>query len=354
VYVVKGKLLIYGATGYTGKLLAVEARKLGLDPILAARNEVPLRVIAGALELSYRAFSLEDPAALRGGLDDVSVLLNAAGPFVTTSAPLLQACLEQGVHYLDVSGEVTAIEHCARWHVAAKRRGVMIMPGVGFDVVPSDCLAVHVAQRLAAPRNLAIAISGQRLISRGSARTMIDQLADPLLIRRDGCLRRVRPASIERRFDFGAGARWGIAVSWGDVSSAYFSTGVADITTYFEASMAVRVHNSLLAMYGWSVPFTPWQRVLRAGTEFLPAGPSASESASQRATIVAEVEDAAGRIVGSRLYTPEAYAFTALSGAAIAARVLAGDWQAGFETPARVFGADFVLDFPDVSREDFA
>jgi short subunit dehydrogenase-like uncharacterized protein len=346
------RLLIYGATGYTGKLLAREARQLGLDPVLCARDERKVRALAAELQLAWRCTHLDDPAALALALSDVGVVLNAAGPFGQTSQPLLDACLRGAIHYLDVAGEIDSIERTAQRHAEARARGVMLMPGVGFDVVPSDCLALHVTQRVDQPRGLFIAISGQTLLSRGSARTMIDQLGDPVVVRRGGALCTVPPASIERRFDFGAGPRSGIAVSWGDVSSAYYTTGVSEITSYFEATAAVRIHNTLLRMYGWSVPFTPWQNLLQASTQFMPEGPNAFERARHRAVIVAQVEDRAGHVTTSRLHTPEAYSFTALSGAAIARRVLAGDWQAGFETPARVYGADFVLGFGGVTRED--
>jgi short subunit dehydrogenase-like uncharacterized protein len=350
----RDRLLIYGATGYTGKLLAHEARRLGLDPLLCARDADKLRALGAELQLSWRCARLDDAAALTLALADVAVVLNAAGPFAATSAPLLEACLHGAIHYLDVSGEVAAIERSARLHAVAKRRGIMIMPGVGFDIVPSDCLALHVTRRVARPLRLFIAVSGQTLLSRGSARTMIDQLGDAVLVRRAGALRAVPPASLERRFDFGAGERAGIAVSWGDVASAYFTTGVPEITSYFEATAAVRIHNSLLRMYGWSVPFTPWQKLLQASTAFMPEGPSAFERARHRTVIVAEIEDARGHVTRSRLHAPEAYSFTALSGAAIARRVLAGDWEPGFETPARVYGADFVLGVGDVTREDLS
>jgi short subunit dehydrogenase-like uncharacterized protein len=352
VRVVGDRLLIYGATGYTGKLLAREARQLGLDPVLCARDESKLRALAAELSLAWRCARLDDPAALALALTDVGVVLNAAGPFAQTTKPLLDACLHGAIHYLDVAGEIDSIERTARRHAEARERGIMVMPGVGFDIVPSDCLALHVTRRVDRPRGLFIGISGQTLLSRGSARTMIEQLGDPVLVRRGGALCAIPPASLERSFDFGAGPRSSLAVSWGDVSSAYYTTGVSEITSYFEATAAVRIHNTLLRMYGWSVPFSPWQSLLQASTQFMPEGPNAFERARHRAVIVAQVEDGAGRVTTSRLHTPEAYSFTALSGAAIARRVLAGDWEAGFETPARVYGADFVLGFGDVTRED--
>jgi short subunit dehydrogenase-like uncharacterized protein len=347
------RFVIYGATGYTGRLIAREAHRLGLNPVLAGRDLTKLRELANDLgNLDVRSSALTDARALDAMLHDAGVLLNAAGPFANTSKAIVAACLRSSVHYLDISGEVAAIEQVAGSHRAARERGIMLMAGVGFDVVPSDCLAAHVARRMDEPRALSIAVSGQRLLSRGSARTMIGQLADPLLIRRNGALACVPPASIQHRFDFGAGPRTALAVSWGDVASAYYSTGISDITTYFEGTASVQMHNLLLRMFGWSVPYSGWQAILAASTALMPEGPSAEERGRHRTVIVAEVVDGAGRVHRARLHAPEAYSFTALCAPVIARRVLAGEWHAGFETPSRLFGSDFVLAFDGVRRED--
>jgi short subunit dehydrogenase-like uncharacterized protein len=162
----------------------------------------------------------------------------------------------------------------------------------------------------------------------------------------------VPPASLERVFDFGKGPRSSIVVTWGDVASAYFTTGVPDITVYFEATGAVRAHNTMLRLFGWAVPLTPWRAWLKASAEWMPEGPAQHEREDRESIIAVEVENAAGEIVRSRLRTPEAYSCTALTATAVAARVLAGDVEPGFQTPARVYGPDFVLSLPGVSRED--
>jgi short subunit dehydrogenase-like uncharacterized protein len=202
--------------------------------------------------------------------------------------------------------------------------GVMVMPSVGFDVVPSDCLAVHVSRLAGNADSLHVGISGLELVSRGSAKTLIEMLDKPTLGRRNGHL----------------------------VASAYFSTGIGEVTTYFEATPAVRVHTGMMRAFGWAIPFTPWQPLLSALVGFLPEGPTSRERGEREAVVVVEAE-AGGRVVArSRLRTPEAYSFTAESGIAIARRVLEGDLQPGFQTPARVFGPDFVLGLSRVRRED--
>jgi short subunit dehydrogenase-like uncharacterized protein len=287
-------------------------------------------------------------SALRG----VAVVINAAGPFHETTAPLVEACLENGVHYLDVSGEADTLDFVTGKHAEARAAGVMLMPGVGFDVVPSDCLARHVVDGLSHPRRLSIGITGLRSASRGSARTSIDQIGKKVLVRRGGRLCTVAPASLERRFDYGQGPSASLAVSWADVVSAYYSTGVPDIDVYFEATPAVRAALVTSRHLGWWMGSPPVQRYLKTWTRFLPEGPGEDERRTATAVIVAEAEDDDGRRVTARLRTPEVYTFTAMTTVAVAGRVLAGDWQPGYETPSRIYGADFVLSFPGVSRED--
>jgi Protein kinase domain/Cyclic nucleotide-binding domain/Saccharopine dehydrogenase NADP binding domain len=204
-----GRVFVFGATGYTGRLIAAEASRRGLACVLCGRDQPKLAALADELALPYRAVSLENAGRLRDVLADASVVLNAAGPFFLTAPPLIEASLAVGAHYLDLTGEVDVVEAAARRHAEAVRRRVMIMPAVGFDVVASDCLARHVADRLRRPRRLRIGISGLRFVSRGSARTIVEQIGEGVAVRRGigSCGARSRAAA-DRRHE-GAGAQSG-------------------------------------------------------------------------------------------------------------------------------------------------
>ncbi len=345
-------LLIYGATGYTGELLARAARQEGLAPILCGRSQDKVWQLASELGLEYRVSDLEDPGRLDQALAGVDVVMNAAGPFVHTAPALVDACLRPGAHYLDVTGEVSVVEAVSRRGDEAKRRDVMLMPAAGFDVVASDCLAAHAARRVRSGKRLFIGFSGLRLISRGSALTILEQLGDPVWVRRDGMLGKVPAASIERPFDYGKGPSPSVVVSWADVASAYFTTGVPDISAYFEITPGIRLHNTMVDLFGWALPFTPWRAFVMANTAWMPPGPTDAERATRESIIAVEVEGASGEIARSRLRTPEAYTFTAQAATAITRQVLADNWEPGFQTPARVYGPDFVLTLPGVLRED--
>ena len=162
-----GDFLIYGATGYTGRLIAEHAVERGLNPVLAGRRAEAVRALADRLRLRHRVFGLESRKALVEGLNGMTAVLHAAGPFSATSAPMAEACIAAGVHYCDVTGEIDVFEDLADLDARAKAVGIMLMPGVGFDVVPSDCLAAHVVARLPNAARLRLSIGGLTKASRG-------------------------------------------------------------------------------------------------------------------------------------------------------------------------------------------
>ncbi|MCY1080244.1 saccharopine dehydrogenase family protein [Archangium lansingense] len=343
--------LLYGATGYTGRLLARAANERGLRPILCGRDEPRLAAMASELGLEYRVARLDDglDEALRG----VQVVLHAAGPFSSTCRPMVDACLRVGVHYLDLSGEVAAIEGVFQRGAEARRRGVMLMPGAGFDVVPSDCLALHLSRQVRGARRLVLGISGLETISRGSFRTLAEGAGQSILIRRGGNILGIVPGSLERELDFGSGPRPSLAMSWGDVSSAYYSTGIPDIEVYCDAIPALRMMVMANRWFGGGLASDAGRLGLELQARALPDGPTGEQRAGRQGVIVAEVEDAAGRRLRGRLRTPEAYGFSCTTALALVERVLAGDLETGAQTPARVYGPDFVLSFAGVLREEF-
>ena len=345
-------LLIYGATGYTGRLIVQHALAGGLRPIIAGRDEHAVSSMAAEYGLDWRAARVDEPEPVRSMAASANVLLNAAAPFATTSGPLIDACLATGTHYLDITGEADAIEATARLDDAAVRRGVMLMPGVGFDVVASDCLAVHVARRLPGVTALKLGFDKSQPASRGSLKTTVEMSGQGVLVRREGQLVRVPPGSLARSFDYGHGPQVSLAVSLGDLSSAFFSTGVPNIETYLRATLPVWTAIAIDQYWGWLLSSPPWQALLTAQIDYLIPDPPPHTRSVGWATIVAEAEDSCGRCARSRMHTGDAYWFSALSAVAIAERTLAGELKSGFQTPSRVFGPDFALSFEGVRRED--
>jgi short subunit dehydrogenase-like uncharacterized protein len=346
------RILVYGATGFTAGIIVQAMMQQGVEPILSARNPGELESVARRFGLEWRAASLDDPAAFRRALDGAKVVVNAAGPFRNTVDAVLRGCLEAGAHYMDVSGEVDAMSAAAAHHEEASARHVTILCGAGFDVVPSDCLVAHVVKRCPGARRLRVGISGLELASPGSMKTLTAELGRPTRVRRDGRLIDIPPGSLTCAFDFGLGPKACLAVTWGDLVSAYYSTGVGNIETYFEATLPVTGVVQMNRTWGWAFRLPGVQSALERQTALWARPPTATDMRAKRAAVVVAAEDASGVIEVSRLITPEAYTLTAQTAAVIAEKLLSGDYEPGFQTPSRLFGPDFILRFDGVSRED--
>ncbi|WP_020178544.1 saccharopine dehydrogenase NADP-binding domain-containing protein [Methylopila sp. M107] len=349
------RFLIYGATGYTGTLCAEHAAAVGLSPILAGRDAAKARALGERLGLDWRAFPLDEPTRLANGLAGVSAVLHVAGPFSATSRPMADACLNAGVHYVDVTGEIEVFEALAARDVEAKARAVALLPGAGFDVAPSDCLAAHVVRRLPSATRLRLSIGGFGGLSgasRGTAKTMLEAAGHGCRARRGGRIVTL-DAAPRGVVDFGAGPRPTVGVSWGDVSTAFRSTGVPDIDVAFEATPAMRKAATAPKLARRLLGAGLTQRLLKRLIETrLPPGPTAEQRAAGGTVIVAEVWDDAGGSAASRLTTPDAYALTALTAVETARRAAAGEIAPGCQTPATAFGPDFILSFQDAVRTD--
>jgi short subunit dehydrogenase-like uncharacterized protein len=348
---VSGSILIYGATGYTGKLLARVAREQGLKAILAGRNSETVRAVAEPFGLAWRGFDLLDAVKLDVAMRDVAVILCAAGPFSATSRPMADACIRNRVHYLDITGEIDVFEALGARDAEAKEAGVMLLPGVGFDVAPSDCLAAHLKRRLPDAIDLKIYIAGNANVSRGTMKTVIEGIAASTQVRRGG-----RLVSLDHpgtgSCDFGQGRRPTVQVSWGDVSTAFRSTGIPNIEVQFESTPALKTLTRLPRFVKSFLGLAFMQSFLKARADSQPEGPSDKVRRSARALLVGVARNERGESVRSRLTTPEGYTLTSMTAVDIAKRVASGEFKLGFQTPSLAYGADYILGFDGVTRED--
>jgi short subunit dehydrogenase-like uncharacterized protein len=347
-----GSLLVYGAAGYTGELIARRCAERGLRPVLAGRTAGPLERLAAELGLPHRVFALDDGAAVRRGLAGVAAVLHCAGPFSATSRPMADACLAEGVHYLDITGEGAVFAALAARDAEARAAGVTLLPGVGFDVVPTDGLAAHLARRLPGASRLTLAFQAVGRPSRGTTLTALEGLHLGGMIRRGGRLVRVPAAWRTRSFDFGQGPRPCITVPWGDVWTAWHTTGIPDVEVYLAAPPALRMLARASRWLGPLLGSRPVQAALAARVRATVTGPGEAARRSGRSHLYGEVEHADGRRAAARMETPEAYQFTALAAVACAERVLAGQARPGFLTPSLAFGPDLALSVAGVVRTD--
>ena len=281
--VMTGPWLLYGANGYTGELVARLAAARGHRPILAGRRADEICALAEELRLERRLFSLDEPARIDEVLGGMSLVLHCAGPFSRTSRTMADACLRTRTHYLDVTGEVDVFEALAARDAEARAAEVMLLPGTGFDVVPSDCLALHLKNRLPGARRLALAYAGFGRVSRGTASTAIEGLGRGGLVRRGGVLTPVPSAWKTRRIDFGEGPRAAMTIPLGDLSTAWHSTGIPDIELYFAAPLGVRALAQASRYLGPVLGSAAVRRLLTARVRAGAPGPTQDERRRGRA-----------------------------------------------------------------------
>lgn len=346
--------ILYGANGYTGKLITALATDYGLQPLLAGRSADKLAPLARQYGYDYRAVGLDDTDALLALLATAPVVLHAAGPFVHTARPMMEACLAAGVHYLDITGEIPVFERAHGYDAAARAAGIMLMSGVGFDVVPTDCLARYLYERLPDATHLRLAFTALGGgTSHGTAKTMVENLGRPGAVRRDGQIVPVPLGHKTRRIPYRKDKeRFSMTIPWGDVSTAYYTTGIPNIETY----TAIPPGNYKwvrLQRYLGPLLRSEWVRNLaRRRIERQPAGPDEQQRQTGRSLVWGEVENAAGERHVARYEGPEGYRLTAISSLLVVKRVRDGQAPVGHQTPAGAYGADFALEIPGSHRAD--
>lgn len=356
----KNNFLIYGSYGYTGKLIAELACRQGLRPILGGRNKDKLIEQAKLLNLDYRVFDVNNLEATKAALKDFVCVIHCAGPFVDTYKNMAEACIESHTHYLDITGEIEVIENLSKMNSQAQAANIMILPGAGFDVVPSDCLAQHLKSRLANATELTLAIKAKGpknagpSVSRGTARTMLNGFSSGAMIRDGGVLKTVPLSWKKRGFDFGDHKETVCTtIGWGDIASAWWSTRIPHIETYMAVPpkfiFISKLLNPIKSLFKWK----RLQQVIQDKINKLPEGPTAEMRKQSSSHIYGEAKNAAGDKVVSLLITPEGYDCTAMTTLLIVKKILADNVRVGFQTPSTAYGKDLVLEVPNVTRNDF-
>lgn len=345
--------MIYGATGYTGTLIAEAAVSRGHQPVLAGRSRDKVAALAKRLGLKYVVFDLSDINTIAGAIADMDIVLNAAGPFIHTGDPMIRACLATKTHYLDIAGEVPALENLFSYHDTALKNGMALIGGVGFDVVPTDCLALYVAQQVKTAHWLEIAFKGLDSTSSGTTKSVIEGAPGGGFIRRDGALQPYPPGKGGKHIRFSNGEFYAMPIPRGDLATAYRTTGCPNITAYkaIPRSLALAVRLTFpLVQRAMQSPFLI-RLTTRLAERFI-SGPDAATRETERAYIRARAANKEGTVsVEAWLEVVEPYRFTAESSVR-AVEQTAEFHPVGAITSALAFGADFVLDVPGTVRMD--
>ena len=338
--------LLYGANGYTGELIAREAVARGMRPVLAGRSRAKVEKLAAELGCPSAVFDLHDHTSLVRALDGMVVALHCAGPFSATARPMMQGCLATHVHYLDITGEIDVFELAHSVDEKAHRAKVVLCPGVGFDVVPTDSVAAKLKQALPDATHLTLGFEGNSGMSKGTAKTSVESVGGGSRVRRDGKIVPVELGSQTRRIDFGAGERLAVGIPWGDVSTAYFTTGIPNIEVFTAISQkgldGMRRMNFIapLLRQRWI------QAVAKRIVDARLRPPDRTQRENNPSFVWGEVRNAAGQSKTARLRTANGYSLTVSSSLGILGTLLAQPRMSGFATPSELVGADFVTTLP--------
>jgi short subunit dehydrogenase-like uncharacterized protein len=345
--------MIYGAYGYTGRLVVERAVQQGMRPILAGRDEERTRTLAERYGLAWRVFGLSDPQELDSGVRDVAVVMHCAGPFSQTSEPMIAACLRNRVSYLDITGERSVFEWVQQQDARATDAGVVVCAGVGLDVVPTDCLAAMLHRELPDALELELALAGFGSVSRGTLKTILEGIPLGGFVRIDGHLAPVPFAWRKRDFNFPHGRQSTVTMPLGDSVTAWQTTGIPNIRTWVAlpgmAAAGLKVVEKLRRAPGVRSVLALASRVVERTLD----GPDERARETGWVDVAGEVRNARGRVISGTLTCPEGYRFTALSCVAAVQRVLDGACLQGGISPALAFGADFVLSIDGVQFHGF-
>lgn len=341
------KWIIYGSYGYTGNLIAeLAASSVEHQVILSGRNEEKLREQSRRLDMESKAADLDKPEELDELLHDADVVLHCAGPFVHTWKPMAEACLRNNCHYLDITGEIEVFESLKKMGGEFEKNGLMAMPGVGFDVVPSDCLAALLHQKMPDATHLELAISGLGGgLSRGTAKTMIENLGSGGAVRSGGEIEKVPAAYLTRKVRFGDKWRDVVSIPWGDISTAYTSTGIGNIVVYAAVPLKNIKRMKWLNRLGPVVKNKWMKSYLKSKVEEKKPGPNEKERAEGESLLWGQVSNSKAESVTALLKTKEGYQLTSETAFEIVKKCLAGQLKPGYQTPSTVYGAEFILQF---------
>ena len=338
--------MIYGANGYTGDLIAREAKKRGANPILAGRDATKITKLATDLSLQSKVFALDKPSEIAAALHGMGLVLNCAGPFSKTANPLMRACLIAKTHYLDITGEIDILEGAHRLDADAKSAGVVLCLGVGFDVTPTDCIALMLKTALPEAYELALGFEADQRMSRGTAKTAIEALGKSGKIRRSGRIVDLPIGRGCRKIDFGRGPKLAMPIPWGDVATAFYTTGIPNITVFTPVSSSLLALARLMTAFGIILRSHHVQTWLIEWVEKTVKGPEAATRDASPTWLWGEAKDPSGRSKEIRIVSLNGYSLTVFSSLAIVERLIANGFAPGCWTPAGIMGEDFILSLP--------
>jgi len=347
------QMLIYGANGYTGELIAKEAVERGFKPVLAGRNKQAISQLAESLNLPARVFGLDSVEQVSRQLKDIHLVIHCAGPFSATAESMMKACISSNTHYTDITGEISVFERAQALNAEAKSANIVLCPGVGFDVIPTDCIASQLKGKMPDATYLALGFDSAGSMSPGTSKTMVEGLGGGGKIRRDGKIIQVPLAYKTRRIDFGRGEKNAITIPWGDVSTAFHSTGIPNIEVYIPISPRRAKGIRRLNWIRWLLVIKVVQNYLKNKAGKSARGPGEEQRKTQRTYLWGEAKNAEGKTVTARLETCNGYTLTYLGAVEVAKFLMENKVTGGAYTPSKLIDNKLVQRLPETSEMVF-
>ncbi|BAP36395.1 saccharopine dehydrogenase [Acinetobacter guillouiae] len=342
--------MIYGANGYTGELIARKAVRQGLKPILAGRNRAKVEALARELGLEFKTFGLDNTVQVSEQLKGLKLVMHCAGPFSATSKPMMEACLKAGSHYLDITGEIAVFELAQSLNEQAQDANVVLCPGVGFDVIPTDCVAAKLKEKLPDATHLALGFDSKSGFSPGTAKTSTEGMAEGGKIRKDGKITKVALAHHVRKINFGDGEKQAMSIPWGDVSTAFYTTGIPNIEVFVPAPPKMICGAKILNLIRPILKLEFIQDVIKNRISKSVVGPDEQVRANMPTYVWGEARNSQGQIKTIRIQTDNTYSLTINGSLIVIQYLLENNVQGGAYTPSKLMGADLVTKIPGSSQ----
>jgi len=378
-------IMLYGATGYSGRIITAEAVQLGMAQdghhdcrlILAGRDGEALEALGDEANMPYRTFGLDSAGTVRDALSTVDAVINAAGPFAFTALPLVKAAIDTGCHYVDINGEVDVYKRLDDFADYARRCDVALVCAAGHMAAASDILLTAALRGLAQRPDardgplgaVRIALSRIETFSRGSGMTVTRSFREQVVTARllpdpdrgPQAPPRMQLAyepvgRLERSFDLGAkqdprdgsSLRIASATNLVDTLTARLTVERSEflaqrIESYMEAGALYRIGNQVAAIMAPLTSCKYLRGLASAPVELLPDGPTADEREREKHVVALEIEDRFREVVVDwRWDTPNVYQLTAQLVTGVAAALARSGPREGFRgwlTPSEVLGA---------------
>ena len=344
--------MIYGAYGFVGKEVSRLAKEKGLNLILAGRDKEKTQRLASKLHLDYAVFSLDDTKTLEFYAKEVNIILNCAGPFIETYRPIVQACIKFNTHYLDISGEIPVFQAIHDLDYEAKNQTSMLLPGIGFDVAPTDCIGLFLKENFKTGDKLTLAFrsEGPAGLPPGTIKTMVSLIPYGNWIRKNGALVRPKKGIETKSIKYYNESINSLRIAWGDIFTAFYSTGIPNIEVYASFPKLIMMQMKFIEYFR---PILSKPPIMKFMQKTLKGGSTNEERKNTVMWVYGELSDPQGNKAICRMKGPEGgLLWTSISAVYALLNIEAGNYKVGYQTPASAFGSDFVSKMEGVDMEE--